>query len=79
LGIGRGHPGQTLRLVIGGLAGVIVATIAYDAIGGAVTPMAATGDAISTTWPTRLLARLLVAIGAAVAIDLTIRATEGPR
>jgi hypothetical protein len=78
-GIGRGHPGQTLRLIIGGLAGVIVATIAYDAIGGAVTPMAATGDAISTTWPTRLLARLLVAIGAAVAIDLTIRATEGPR
>ena len=65
--------------MIGGLAGVIVATIAYDAIGGAVTPMAATGDAISTTWPTRLLARLLVAIGAAVAIDLTIRATEGPR
>jgi hypothetical protein len=78
-GIGRGHAGQTLRLIIGGLAGVIVGTIAYDAIGGAVTPMAATGDAISTTWPTRLLARLLVAIGAAVAIDLTIRATEGPR
>jgi hypothetical protein len=78
-GIGRGRSGQTLRLMVGGLMGAIVGTIAYDAIGGAVTPLAGTADAISSTWPTRLLARLLVAIGAAVAIDLTIRATEGPR
>jgi hypothetical protein len=78
-GIGRGRWGQTLRLMIGGLTGAIVGTIVYDAIGGTLTPLAGTGDAISITWPTRLLARLLVAIGAAAAIALTIRATEGPR
>ena len=78
-GIGRGRSGQTLRLMVGGLMGAIVGTIAYDAIGGAVAPLAGTADAISSTWPTRLLARLLVAISAAVAIDLTIRATKGPR
>jgi hypothetical protein len=78
-GIGRGRLGQTLRLIVGGLMGAIVGTIAYDAIGGAITPLAGTADAISTTWPTRLLARLLVAISAAVAIDLTIRATKAPR
>jgi hypothetical protein len=78
-GIGYGRPRQILPLMIGGLAGAIIGTFAYDAIGGSVTPMAGTGDAISVTWPTRLLARLLVAIGAAVAIDLTIRATKGLR
>jgi hypothetical protein len=78
-GIGRGRSGQTLRLIVGGLMGAIVGTIAYDAIGGAITPLAGTADAISTTWPTRLLARLLVAISAAMAIDLTIRGTKGPR
>jgi hypothetical protein len=78
-GIGRGRSGQTLRLIVGGMMGAIVGTIAYDAIGGAITPLAGTADAISTTWPTRLLARLLVAISAAVAIDLTIRATKAPR
>ena len=78
-GIGLGRSGQTLRLIVGGLMGAIVGTIAYDAIGGAITPLAGTADAISTTWPTRLLARLLVAISTAVAIDLTIRATNGPR
>jgi hypothetical protein len=78
-GIGRGSRGQALGLLIGGLAGVIVGTIVYDAIGGLVTPMAGTGDTLSTTWPTRLLARLLVAVGAAAAIGLTIRVIESPR
>ena len=79
-GIGRGRSSQkTLRLMIAGLSGAIVGTIVYDAIGGTVTPLAGTGDAISITWPTRLLARLFVAIGAAVAIALTGRGTEGPR
>jgi hypothetical protein len=79
-GIGRGRWGQkALRLMIGGLAGAIVGTIVYDAIGGTVSPLAGTGDAIAVTWPTRLLARLFVAIGAAAAIALTSRATEGPR
>jgi hypothetical protein len=77
-GIGRGRPSRTLRLVIGGLAGAVVGTIVYDAIGAVAAPLAGTADAISATWSTRLLARLLVAIGAAVAIDLTIRATESP-
>jgi hypothetical protein len=80
-GIGRGRWGlKTLHLMFGGLAGAIVGTIVYDVIGGTVTPLAGTGDAISMTWPTRLMALLVVAIGAAVAIALTSRATEaGPR
>jgi hypothetical protein len=75
-GIGRGRWDQTLRLMMVGLTGAIVGSVVYDVIGGAVTPLARTGDAISITWPTRLLARLLVAIGAAAAIALTIRAND---
>jgi hypothetical protein len=74
--IGRGRPRLALRLVIGGLAGAVVGTLVYEAVGAMADPQGGTADAISATWLTRLLARLLVAIGAAVAIDLTIRATE---
>jgi hypothetical protein len=79
VGIGRGRWGQIPSLMIGGLVGAVIGAIVYEAIGGTVTPMAGTGDAISMTWPTRLLARLLVAVGAAAAIALTSRGTEGPR
>jgi hypothetical protein len=77
-GIGRDRRGQALGLMAGGLVGAILGTLLYDAIGGAVTPLAGTGDTISTTWPTRLLARILVATGAAAGIALTIRVIERP-
>jgi hypothetical protein len=78
-GIGRGRWGQIPSLMVGGLLGAIVGTIVYDAIGGTVTPLAGTGEVISISWPTRLLARLCVAIGAAAGIALTSRTTEGHR
>jgi hypothetical protein len=59
--------------MFGGLAGAVIGTIAYEAIGPALAPLAGTGDPISTTWPTRLLARLLVPVGTAMAIALTGR------
>ena len=40
--------------------------VVYDLVGGLGFPLANTGMAISTTPLTRLLARLLVALGAAV-------------
>jgi hypothetical protein len=67
-GIGSGRPGLILRCMLGGLAGAIVGAIIYDVIGAAVSPLAGTSDAISITRPTRLLARLLVPMGTALAI-----------
>jgi len=72
-GIGSGRPGMILRCMLGGLAGALLGTIVYDVIGAAVSPLAGTADAISTTPVTRLLARLLVPIGAALAIAVAAR------
>lgn len=72
-GVGRGRRGTALPHMIGGLIGAVLAVIAYDILGAAVTPLAGTSDAISTTWPTRLLARMLVALGTAAGIAMTAR------
>jgi hypothetical protein len=77
-GLGRGRPGLILRCMLGGLVGAIAGTIVYDVIGAAVSPLAGTSEAISTTWPTRLLARLLVSVGAAVGIARAARVPEVP-
>jgi hypothetical protein len=77
-GIGRGRPGMILRCMIGGLVGAVFGTMVYDATGAAVSPLAGTSDAISKTWATRLLARLLVPIGAAAGIALSGPAPEPP-
>jgi len=69
-GIGRGRRGRALANLVGGLLGAVLATMVYDVVGAAVAPLGGTSDAISKTWATRLLARLLVPIGSALGIAL---------
>ena len=54
--------------------GPVLGTIAFDLIGAAVFPLASTAEPISTTWPSRLLARMLVAVGTAAIIMVSLSA-----
>jgi hypothetical protein len=77
-GVGRGRRGETLRALLGGLFGAVLGAIAYDVLGALVAPLAGTSDALSTTWPTRLMARLLVPLAAAAGIALLAPAAAPP-
>jgi hypothetical protein len=66
--IGLGQPRLGGRLVLAGFAGAALGAIASESIGAGFFPFAETDEPISETWPTRLMARLLVAVGAAVGI-----------
>lgn len=61
---------------LAGLAGAVAGSVAFDLIGGILFPLDGTGDPVSTTWASRLTARLLVALGVGVAISLSL---GGPR
>lgn len=77
-GVGRARAGVILRATLGGLLGAVLGTIAYDVIGATLAPLAETSEAISRTWPTRLLARLLLAVGTAGGIALTALSPTSP-
>jgi hypothetical protein len=68
--VGLGERRLWGRALVGGCAGAVLAAVAFDLIGAALFPLADTGAPISTTWPTRLLARLLVGVGTAGLIVL---------
>lgn len=55
-----------------GFVGAVLGAIAFDFIGAGFFPLAGTGDPISSTWPTRLLARFLVTVATAVAVMLIL-------
>jgi hypothetical protein len=76
LAVGLGERHVAGHAVMAGLLGAVLGSIAFDMIGAAAFTNARTFQPISDTWPTRLLARLLVTIGtdAAVAVSL-----PGPR
>lgn len=60
------------RAPIAGFLGAVVGTVAFELAGGLFFPLAATHQPVSETWPTRLLARLLVTLGTAVAVILVL-------
>jgi MFS family permease len=64
------------RLVLGGLvagfAGALLGSIVFDLIGAALFPLANTGEPISTTWPSRLVARIAVTVGCAAIVILSL-------
>jgi hypothetical protein len=66
LAIGLGARGRVLRCVLGTLAGATLGAIAYDLISSVVFPLANTAQIVSESWQSRLFARLLVALLAAV-------------
>ena len=49
------------RALAAAVVGAVLGAVVFELIGGAIFPLADTVKPISTTWPSRLLARLLVA------------------
>jgi hypothetical protein len=72
--IGLGQPRLAVRAVVAGLVGAVVGSVAFDLIGGFAFPLAKTDSAISLTWPSRLLARLMVSALTAAVIALLLPA-----
>lgn len=73
---GLGRPRLLLRAAAAGLAGAMLGAIAFELVGAGLFPLASTGEPISTTWPSRLAARLLVCIATAAGVILIL---PGPR
>ncbi|HZW30256.1 MAG TPA: hypothetical protein VFF52_06070 [Isosphaeraceae bacterium] len=72
VGLGEGRLiGPTLAA---GFVGAVLGTIAFDLIGAALFPFADTAEPIATTWPCRLLARMLVTAATAAAMILVLPA-----
>ncbi len=70
--VGLGERRLVGQAVFAGVAGAVLGSIAFDMIGATFFTSAWTAQPISHTWPTRLMARLLVTIGTAVALALLI-------
>ncbi len=77
--VGRGVPRYWPRALAAGFAGGLLGAIAFDLIGAAIFPLANTGEALSTTWPSRLLARMLVGLGTAGALIFGVSRTSAPK
>ncbi len=66
--IALGHYRLSLGAMISGLMGAVLGTLVYDLIGAGILPMAGTDHPIAETWTARLLASILVSLGAALAV-----------
>ncbi len=73
LAIGLGEPRRIPAAVLGGLVGVAGATLAFEILGSVVYPLAETAGPIAKEWQPRLLAPLLVSLGAALGSSVLIR------
>jgi len=70
--VGLGERKLLGRALAAGFVGAVLGTIAFELIGGGLFPFANTGQPISTTWPTRLMARLLVTVATAAVVILNL-------
>ncbi len=70
--VGLGEPRLCGKLLTAGCIGALLGTVAFELIGAAIFPMAETDEPISETWATRLMARLLVAVGTALIVALLL-------
>jgi hypothetical protein len=70
--VGLGEPSLRGRSLTAGLLGAMLGAIAFDLVGAVLLPMAETDQPISESWPTRLMARLLVTVGTAVVVVLIL-------
>jgi hypothetical protein len=64
--------GLASTATVGGLVGAAIGAVAYDLIGMTLFPEAQTTGFISTTWQTRLLARLAVTLLASSGVALAV-------
>jgi len=74
LAVGLGERRLVSHALMAGLVGAVLGSIAFDLIGATYFLGGGTDKPISHTWPTRLMARLLVTIGTAVALVLFLPA-----
>jgi hypothetical protein len=72
--VGLGERRQLGRALSAGFIGAALGAVAFDVIGAVFFPMAVTAKPISVTWPTRLMARLLVTLGTAAALAMLLPA-----
>jgi hypothetical protein len=71
LALALGSRGSALGGLAGGALGATLATVLHEVLGAFLFPMAETGEPVSATWATRLLARLLVPTLAAAGAALS--------
>jgi hypothetical protein len=78
--VGLGERRLIGRALVAGLAGALLGTIAFDLVGALAFPLDKTDALFALTWPTRLLARLMVSLGTAAALALSLPPTgQGTR
>jgi hypothetical protein len=70
--IGLGEQRLVIHALIVGFAGAVLGAAAFELIGASFFSNAETTTAVSMTWPTRLMARLLVTIGTATGLTLIL-------
>ncbi|MGP0070204.1 MAG: hypothetical protein ACLQGP_42220 [Isosphaeraceae bacterium] len=71
-GVGLGDRRLIVRAMLAGLVGAVLGAIAFDVAGAFFFPLAETGDPVSTTWPSRLVARLWVTAATAACIVIAL-------
>ena len=80
--VGLGERRLLGRALAAGFVGAVFGAIAFELIGAGLFPFASTGQPISTTWQTRLMARLMVTVATAAVIILLLpgsRPDKAPR
>jgi hypothetical protein len=70
--VGLGERRLWGRALTAGFAGALLGAVAFDLIGALAFPWAKTDEAISQTWVTRLIARLMVTVGTAGVVILVL-------
>ncbi|MDR3621421.1 MAG: hypothetical protein P4L85_18875 [Paludisphaera borealis] len=76
LALGLGSPRRIPAAVLGGLIGVALGTLGYEVLGSMIYPLAETGGPVALEWQPRLLATLLVAVGAAGGAAALVRSSK---
>ena len=70
--VGLGERRLLGRALAAGFVGAVFGAIAFELIGAGLFPFASIGQPISTTWQTRLIARLMVTVATAAVIILLL-------
>lgn len=68
IGLGVG-PRRLAAGALLGFVGAALGALAFDILGAGLFPLAETGEPVSLTWPSRLTARLLVAVATAAVVS----------
>jgi hypothetical protein len=70
--VGLGERRLVVHALIASFAGAVLGTVAFELVGAAFFSESETVNPISLTWQTRLMSRLLVTIGTAIALALIL-------